>query len=54
MPYYKWIKKAVITGIVLLGLGIVSNVFGRFSLSGFFGIAAVFCGHSGNYIAHIY
>ena len=42
MPYYKWIKKAVIIGMVLLCLGILSNVFGRFSLSGFFGIAAIF------------
>ena len=42
MSYYKWIKRSVITGIVLLVLGILSNIFGRFSLSGFFGIAAIF------------
>ncbi len=41
-PYYKWIKKAAIIGMTLLVLGILCNVFGRFSLAGFFGIAAIF------------
>ncbi len=40
--FYKWIKFGTITGIVLACLGILSNLFGRFSLAGIFGIAAIF------------
>lgn len=42
VPYYKWIKSAAITSMILAGLGILSNLFGRFSLSGIFGISAIF------------
>lgn len=42
IPFYKWIKRAVIIGILLSGLGILSNLLGRFSLSGIFGISAIF------------
>jgi small-conductance mechanosensitive channel len=42
MPYYKWIKNAAVTGMILAGLGILCNLFGRFSLSGIFGISAIF------------
>jgi len=41
-PYYKWIKRAVVTGIVLTGLGILCNLTGRFSLSGILGLAGIF------------
>jgi small-conductance mechanosensitive channel len=41
-PYYKWIRSAVMTGMILAGLGILCNLFGRFSLSGIFGISAIF------------
>jgi small-conductance mechanosensitive channel len=41
-PYYKLIKKASLTGIILAGIGILCNLFGRFSLSGIFGITAIF------------
>jgi small-conductance mechanosensitive channel len=42
MPYYKFIKKASFTGIILASIGILCNLFGRFSLSGIFGISAIF------------
>ncbi|MDD4971350.1 MAG: mechanosensitive ion channel [Paludibacter sp.] len=42
MPNYKFIKTAALTGIVLSSLGILFNIFGRFSLSGIVGIAGVF------------
>ena len=42
IPYYKLIKKASLTAIIFAGLGILSNLFGRFSLSGIFGISAIF------------
>jgi potassium-dependent mechanosensitive channel len=42
MPYYKWIKNAAVTGMLLAGLGILCNLLGRFSLSGIFGISAIF------------
>jgi len=41
-PYFKWIKKAVIIGIILSALGLLCNLFGRFSLSGIFGISGIF------------
>jgi small-conductance mechanosensitive channel len=41
-PFYKWIKLAAITSIALACLAILSNLFGRFSLSGILGIAAIF------------
>jgi len=41
-PYYKWIKWSAIIGMTLSGLGILCNLFGRFSLSGIFGIAGIF------------
>jgi small-conductance mechanosensitive channel len=41
-PFYKWIKLAIITGIALACLAILSNLFGRFSLSNIMGIAAIF------------
>jgi small-conductance mechanosensitive channel len=42
MLYYKWIKYAAVTAMVLAGLGILCNLLGRFSLSGIFGISAIF------------
>jgi potassium-dependent mechanosensitive channel len=42
MPFFRWIKYASVTGIILAGLGILCNLFGRFSLSGIFGISAIF------------
>jgi potassium-dependent mechanosensitive channel len=42
MPYYKLIKVASITAMILSGLGIICNLFGRFSLSGILGISAIF------------
>ena len=41
MPYYKFIKMVVYTGLVLSGLGILFNFFGRSSLSGILGITAI-------------
>lgn len=40
--YYRLMKSAAITAIVLAGLGILLNLFGRFSLAGIVGIAAIF------------
>lgn len=40
--YYKRTKSALITGMILSGLGVLCNLFGRFSLSGIFGISAIF------------
>ena len=42
MPYFKLIKGAIITGIILSSLGIICNLIGRFSLAGIFGISAIF------------
>lgn len=42
MPGYKLIKNAVLTGMILAGLGILCNLFGRFSLAAIFGISAIF------------
>jgi len=42
MPYFRWKKSAAIAGMILSGLGIISNLFGRFSLSGILGISAIF------------
>jgi small-conductance mechanosensitive channel len=42
MPYYHLLKWAAITAIMLAGLGILLNLFGRFSLAGIVGIAAIF------------
>ena len=41
MQYYKFIKRATLVGILLAGVGILCNLFGRFSLSGIFGISAI-------------
>ena len=40
--FYKWIKSAAIIGIILSAIGILFNLFGRFSLSGIFGLASIF------------
>jgi small-conductance mechanosensitive channel len=42
MPGYKWIKSAAVIAMILAALGILTNLFGRFSLSGIFGISAIF------------
>jgi len=42
MAYYKWIRAAVFTGMILAGLGVFCNLFGRFSLSGIVGLSAIF------------
>ncbi len=40
--FYKWIKAAAITAIILSLAAIVCNLLGRFSLSGIFGVSAIF------------
>jgi len=40
--YSKWIRRAVLTGIILSALSILSNLYGRLSLSGILGISAIF------------
>jgi len=42
IPYYIFIKTGIFVGIALAGLGILLNLFGRFSLSGMVGIAGIF------------
>jgi small-conductance mechanosensitive channel len=42
MPYFKLIRGAVITAIILSILAVISNLFGRYSLSGTFSISAIF------------
>ena len=42
MPWHKWIKRTTVLAILLAGVGIICNIFGRFSLSGIFGIASIF------------
>lgn len=42
MPYFKLIRNAAITGIILSGLAVLSNLLGRFSLSGILGLSAIF------------
>jgi len=42
IPYYKWIRSATVIGLILTALAILSNLFGRFSLSGIFGFSAIF------------
>ncbi len=42
MPYYRFIKIAAIIGMLLTGIAILLNLFGRFSLSGMVGIAGIF------------
>jgi potassium-dependent mechanosensitive channel len=42
IPYYKPIKRAALTGIILTVLAVLCNITGRFSLSGIFGIAGIF------------
>ena len=41
MPYFKFIKTVVYTGVFLSGMGIIFNVFGRSSLSGILGVTAI-------------
>jgi len=42
MPYYRLLKWAALTTILLSGVAILFNLYGRFSLSGIVGIAAIF------------
>jgi len=42
IPYFIFIKTAIVVGIALAGLGILLNLFGRFSLSGMVGVAGIF------------
>jgi len=41
-PYYRLLKTAAITAIILSSLGVLCNLYGRFSLAGIVGIAAIF------------
>jgi len=41
-PFFRLLKSAAITAIILSFLGIICNLFGRFSLAGIVGIAAIF------------
>jgi len=40
--YFKWIQRSVVIGIIFCCLGIICNLFGRFSLAGIFGITGIF------------
>ena len=40
--YYRLIKPGILVGIILMGLAIICNLFGRFSLSGILGISGIF------------
>lgn len=42
MPYYKLIKTTILIGLILTCLGVIFNLFGRFSLSGIVGISGIF------------
>ncbi|MDR3706053.1 MAG: mechanosensitive ion channel [Paludibacteraceae bacterium] len=42
IAYYKWIRAATVIGIIITGLGVICNLFGRFSLAGIFGVAGIF------------
>ena len=42
MPYVAFIKSALVIGIVLSCIGILVNIFGRFSLAGMVGIASIY------------
>ena len=42
MPYYRLLKIAFPVGILLSALGIIFNLFGRFSLAGIMGVSAIF------------
>lgn len=41
-PYYRWIRSAMFIGLMLTLLAVVSNLFGRFSLSGLLGLSGIF------------
>ncbi|MDP4277172.1 MAG: hypothetical protein Q8914_06000, partial [Bacteroidota bacterium] len=41
-PYSKWVRPAIVTGIVLTGLAVIANLFGRFSLAGILGLSGIF------------
>jgi potassium efflux system protein len=41
-PYYSLIKTAAFIGIILTVMGVLLNLFGRFSLSGIVGVAGIF------------
>jgi len=41
-PFYKWIRTALVTGMILMVLAVTCNIFGRFSLSGIIGLAGIF------------
>jgi len=41
-PYYKWIRAAMLIGILLSAFAVLCNLFGRFSLSGLLGLASIF------------
>ena len=42
MSYYRFLRTAAIVGVILSGMGILFNLFGRFSLSGIVGMAGIF------------
>jgi len=42
LPYYKWLRKTAIVAMILSGLAVFFNLFGRFSLAGIFGVAGIF------------
>ena len=42
MPYYRMIYWSTVCSMVLAGFGILLNLFGRFSLAGMVGVAAIF------------
>ncbi|MDP4186954.1 MAG: mechanosensitive ion channel [Bacteroidota bacterium] len=40
--HHKWIRRTSIVGIILAALGFITNLFGRFSLSGILSVSAIF------------
>lgn len=40
-PYYKWIRSAMMIGIILSVFAVIFNLFGRFSLSGLLGLTGI-------------
>jgi small-conductance mechanosensitive channel len=41
-PNYKWIRTAILIGMMLMVLAVISNLSGRFSLSGILGLSGIF------------
>lgn len=42
LPHARWVRPAVVTGIILTGFAVIANIFGRFSLSGILGLSGIY------------